>query len=92
MQAHVVEQHSISCVELGTHDRSVDGQALGHRRPHRSVEDRAARAGLDDLVEAPGQQVHPRRVDAAVGQRDPDGQGTDATVEEGTVDANRCWR
>ena len=64
--------------------------ASARRRPppvgaHRPVEDGAAGAGLQHGVEAAGDEVHPGRVDAAVGERDPDVEGPDPRTEEGAV-------
>src|SRR5690606_36153427 len=85
VQEQVVEQQCVARTELGPDHRRVGGEPLDHVGTDGPVEDRAAGAGLDDVVEAPRQQVHAGCIDAAVGEGDPDVQGADAATQEGSV-------
>ena len=69
----------------GAHYRGVDRKGFDRCGHHGPIEDRPARAGLDEVVEAPGQQVDPGWVDAAGADCDPDVQHPNATAEDRAI-------
>ena len=80
----MVEEQDVAGAEPGAHhaDRR---RARRHLVAHGPVEGGAAAAGGEDLVEAPGDDVEPGSIVAAVGERDPHVERAHVGAEEGAV-------